>query len=194
MNLHRVIRSGRKRINTKPKQKRPLPKKQAHTSMPIHRYGYRGQNAFFGSTAPDVSAGFLALDSSLRRAFSPYGNGCCGQLLDHSDRIARDLHPIPFYLGFRQALNTLLGTDFILERFKCRCQVPGAQYVTGIFLCCLGSVHRKNEQGYRCLTLYYHVAYNNINCIALSECPIRGQRELGASPKRSGHCKRGVEL
>jgi hypothetical protein len=27
-------------------------------------------------------------------------NGCCGKLLDYSDRIARDLHPIPFYLGF----------------------------------------------------------------------------------------------
>jgi hypothetical protein len=149
MNLHRVIRSGRKRTNTKTKQKRPLPKKQAHTSMPMQRHGYRGQNAFFGSTAPDVSAGFLALDSSLCRAFSPYGNGCCGQLLDHSDRIARDFHPIPFYLGFRQALNTLLGTSFILERFKCRCQVPGTQYFRAFFcafLCCLGSTHRKTSK------------------------------------------------
>jgi hypothetical protein len=33
-------------------------------------YGNLEQNAFFGSIAPDDSAGFLALDSLLYRAFS----------------------------------------------------------------------------------------------------------------------------
>jgi hypothetical protein len=45
--------------------------KRVHTKMPKENpYGNLEQNAFFGSIAPDDSAGFLALDSLLYRAFS----------------------------------------------------------------------------------------------------------------------------
>jgi hypothetical protein len=57
--------------STKQKHKNArLFEKSRRTRYSGIKHGFLGQNAFSGSTAPDVSAGFLALDSLLCRAFS----------------------------------------------------------------------------------------------------------------------------
>jgi hypothetical protein len=52
-------------------KKTAFPKKSGKTQECRNKpYGSLGQKAFFGSIAPDNSAGFLALNSLLYRAFS----------------------------------------------------------------------------------------------------------------------------
>ena len=53
------------------------------------------------------TAGFLTYGSPPGRAFSCLHNGVCGRLPAYSDRIVRDLHPIPFYPPRRAALSML---------------------------------------------------------------------------------------
>ena len=53
------------------------------------------------------TAGFLTCGSPPGRAFSCLHNGVCGRLPAYSDRIVRDLHPIPFYPPRRAALSML---------------------------------------------------------------------------------------
>ena len=61
------------------------------------------QAAFIGSDLTHATAGFLARGSLRCRAFSRAAvsgasrNGVCGPLPAHSDRIAREFHPVPYY-------------------------------------------------------------------------------------------------
>ena len=72
---------------------------QLHGCAPIQHKPVGWAIALFGSFSRDHSAGFLTCGSQLGRAFSRgTRNGSNTALFPaHSDRIAQDLHLIPFY-------------------------------------------------------------------------------------------------